>query len=255
MRDPAIFDVLVESYERSWDAGFYLGLAEASPGPILELGVGTGRLFSPLTAAGHEVWGIDLEERMLELGRRKIERRHGSHAAKRLLVGDARDFDLGRRFGLILLSYNFLCLVRPPDLEAVSERVRTHLAPNGRVGFDFIVADASPWARMPYSWRSTKELVVEGQAVDYEAVARFDAETRIHTIDEHAAYADGRTVTETLELYQWRVDDLLGELGRLGWEFDDGPTDDQGAAYTPVARVCRGILRRRDDGKVDATRP
>lgn len=244
MRDPAIFDVLVETYERSWDTDFYLELARRVPGPILELGVGTGRLFSPLTTAGHEVWGIDLEERMLELGRRKVQAHHGPRAATRLLAGDARDFDLGRRFGLILLSYNFLCLVRPPDLEAVSERLESHLAPDGRVGFDFIVADASPWARMPHSWRSTKELVVEGQTVDYEAVARFDAETRIHTIDEHAVYADGRTVDEKLELYQWRVDDLLGELARLGWEFDGEPTDDQGATYTPVARVCRGVLRR-----------
>ena len=51
------------------DVDLYLALAGRVGGPILELGVGTGRLAVPLAAAGYDVTGVDLDPAMLARAR------------------------------------------------------------------------------------------------------------------------------------------------------------------------------------------
>src|SRR5262245_5199229 len=54
------------------DADLYLAIAARTGGPVLELGVGTGRLAGPLARAGHDVTGVDLDPAMLERARRRL---------------------------------------------------------------------------------------------------------------------------------------------------------------------------------------
>ncbi len=49
----------------AYDAELYQQLAHETGGPVLELGVGSGRLAIPLALAGHEVVGIDNDAAML----------------------------------------------------------------------------------------------------------------------------------------------------------------------------------------------
>ena len=51
------------------DVPFYLEQARRSGGPVLELGVGTGRLAIPIAADGIRVIGVDASEGMLEVAR------------------------------------------------------------------------------------------------------------------------------------------------------------------------------------------
>jgi len=77
----------------------------ASGGPVLELGVGTGRLALPLAAAGLEVHGIDASEAMLD----RLRAKPGGHAVQ-AVVGDMADpagWPPGP-FGLVLVAVNTL---------------------------------------------------------------------------------------------------------------------------------------------------
>ena len=61
----ADFDSFARFYDLDYDSfqddvAFYLGLAEHTGGPLLELGCGTGRLLIPLARAGFEITGVDL---------------------------------------------------------------------------------------------------------------------------------------------------------------------------------------------------
>src|SRR2546426_10124541 len=47
--------------EEPGDLELYLALARRAEGPVLELGVGTGRLAVPLTEAGYRVTGGDVD--------------------------------------------------------------------------------------------------------------------------------------------------------------------------------------------------
>jgi SAM-dependent methyltransferase len=54
------------------DVPIYLDLAAKHPGPILEIGCGTGRVLARLARAGHEVVGLDIHRPMLELARERL---------------------------------------------------------------------------------------------------------------------------------------------------------------------------------------
>lgn len=76
-------------------------------GEVLDLGCGTGRVALHLARRGHPVVGVDTDPGLVaELGRRA--RSAGLPASAE--VGDARDFGLGRRFGLVLAPMQLLQL-------------------------------------------------------------------------------------------------------------------------------------------------
>ena len=81
----------VDLLEDPGDLDLYLALAARTGGPILELGVGTGRLAVPLAAAGYEVTGVDLDPAMLATGPRpRSSRRPARRPPADLPEGDAR---------------------------------------------------------------------------------------------------------------------------------------------------------------------
>jgi len=55
------------------DVAFYVEQARASGGPVVELGVGTGRVAVPIARAGVRVIGIDMSAEMLERCRLQAE--------------------------------------------------------------------------------------------------------------------------------------------------------------------------------------
>ncbi len=118
---------------------FYRAEARQGIGPVLELACGTGRLTLPLARDGHDVTGLDASPAMLAAAQRKAAE-EGLRLALRL--GDMRSFDLGRQFGLVVLSCNSLAhLVASEDLFACLRAVRRHLAPGGTFAFDVALPD------------------------------------------------------------------------------------------------------------------
>jgi SAM-dependent methyltransferase len=108
-------------------------LAElAGDGPVLELGVGTGRLALPLAARGLEVHGVDSSAAMLDRLRAKPGAEH-----LHLVEGDFTDVDLGGEFALVVLAFNTIYAL--PSQEAQVECF-ANAARQLRRGGRFVVA-------------------------------------------------------------------------------------------------------------------
>jgi len=117
------------------DAAFYASLAEESPGPVLEVGCGTGRLLLPLAQAGRPVIGIDVSAAMLRRARSRIA---GSDAAARvgLVQADVHHMPL-RGAGLAIMALNTLChLAGLGEQEAALAGVHSALATGGMLAVD-----------------------------------------------------------------------------------------------------------------------
>ena len=109
---------------------FWEEQAAESGGPILELACGTGSISIPLARAGYEVTGLELSPAMLTEARSRSSR---EGLKLQWIEGDMRDFDLGTRFPLIILTANALChLLDLASVEACLACVRRHLAHDGR---------------------------------------------------------------------------------------------------------------------------
>lgn len=136
---------------RTHDVEYYVRLARALKGPVLEYGIGNGRVALAIAKAGVEVTGIDLSAPMLEslaaqlkpLPKQVRARVHFHH-------GDMREVSLGQRFPLVIAPFNcVLHLYTRSDMEAFLARVREHLAPGGRFVFDFSVPHGEDLSRDP----------------------------------------------------------------------------------------------------------
>lgn len=123
------------------DIAVYRRIAKAAPGPILELGCGTGRVAIPLARAGFEVWGLESSKAMLEIARTKAHEQPADVASRlNLLQGDMRRFDLGRRFGLVIIPwYGFNYLLTSADRHSCLKPIRKHLLPDGIVALDLFL--------------------------------------------------------------------------------------------------------------------
>jgi SAM-dependent methyltransferase len=120
-----------EIYGAAFDTvGAVSRLAElAGSGPILELGVGTGRLALPLAERGFTVHGVDSSAEMLELLRAKP----GGEAVATTL-GDFADVVVGRpaEFSLVVLAVNTIYALASQDEQIrCFETAARHLAPGG----------------------------------------------------------------------------------------------------------------------------
>ncbi|MCU1379882.1 MAG: putative methyltransferase [Acidimicrobiales bacterium] len=104
-------------------------VALAAGGPVLELGVGTGRLALPLAAAGAEVHGIDASPAMVE----RLRAKPGG-ADLPVMVGDFAEElpQVPGGFAVVLVAFNtFLNLVAPGAQERCLDRVVGALRPDG----------------------------------------------------------------------------------------------------------------------------
>ena len=111
----------------------------AGDGPVLELGVGTGRLAVPLAATGLSVTGVDTSAAMLE----RMAAKPGGQDVEAVL-GDMADPPLtGRRFALAVVAYNTLFnLVEPGAQQRCFHAVSALLADDGRMVIEAFVPAA-----------------------------------------------------------------------------------------------------------------
>jgi SAM-dependent methyltransferase len=124
------------------DVDFYVEEAVAAGSPVVELGVGTGRIAVPVALAGIEVIGVDSSAAMLEVC---AERAVAAGVADRLdlRLGDLRDPPVRERVGLVTCPFRaYLHLATDDERRLALGRARDLLVPGGRLVFDVFAPGA-----------------------------------------------------------------------------------------------------------------
>jgi SAM-dependent methyltransferase len=116
--------------------GFYVDTYLNAEGPVVELGVGDGRIAVAAARRGQSVIGVDLSAAMLDRCRRRAEAA-GVLDRLTLLNADFRHFQLAQPAGLIALPYHSLGhLTSIDDKRRAIAQVFSQLRPGGRFVFD-----------------------------------------------------------------------------------------------------------------------
>ncbi|MCS5643675.1 MAG: class I SAM-dependent methyltransferase [Dehalococcoidia bacterium] len=124
------------------DIDFYHGLCKASQGPILEIGVGTGRISLPLAQAGMEIVGIDLFEPMLKVAQQNALAVAPLRGSLNLIQADMRNFDLKHQFPVVMIPARTLLLATTEE-----DQLHTlccaanHLTSEGTMAFNLFYPD------------------------------------------------------------------------------------------------------------------
>jgi SAM-dependent methyltransferase len=109
------------------DLALWRWLAGRERGPVLDVGAGAGRVALALGRQGVEVVALDRDPELLQA---LLERAAGLPVST--VCADARDFELGRRFGLILAPMQTVQLLEGDEGRAAFLRcAAAHLAPDG----------------------------------------------------------------------------------------------------------------------------
>ena len=119
------------------DVPFYLAEArKVAPGPVVELGVGTGRIAVPIAAEGIRVIGVDSSRRMLEVCAERAALA-GAAWSIDLRLGDLRQPPVAERVPLVLCPFrSYLHLADDGERRQALRAARRLLRPGGRLVFD-----------------------------------------------------------------------------------------------------------------------
>jgi SAM-dependent methyltransferase len=124
------------------DIAFYVAKARAAGGPVVELGVGTGRIAVPTAEAGVAVIGVDTSAAMLEVCRRRAEEA-GVAGEIDLRLGDYRRPPIHERVKLVTCPFRaYLHLHSDAERLGALRRAYELLVPGGCFAFDVFAPSA-----------------------------------------------------------------------------------------------------------------
>jgi len=136
------------------DVPFYVEEARAAGGggPVVELGVGTGRIAVPIAAEGIPVIGVDSSQGMLDVCREQAELA-GVAALVDLRLGDLREPPVTEPVRLVICPFRaYLHLPDDDQRLRALEAARGLLLPGGRLVFDVFAPGARDIAETHGRW-------------------------------------------------------------------------------------------------------
>jgi SAM-dependent methyltransferase len=232
--DPAYYTRIYKN--RRHDVEYYVELARATGGPVLEYGCGNGRVALAIARAGVEVHGLDLSRPMLDdLERRLAKEAPATKKRLKLTHGDMRKVDLKREFALVIVPFNGLMhLYETIDVEALFARAYDHLETDGVFVFDFSLPVPSDLARRPDRWYPAPKLrhPTTGEVVKYSERFEYDPIRQLLLIVMKFEPTKGKPWTVPLthrQFFPREIEVLLRHTGFsdivLTSDFTDHPAD------------------------------
>ncbi|MGZ4401212.1 MAG: class I SAM-dependent methyltransferase [Gaiellaceae bacterium] len=201
------------------DVAFYVEEAVRSGGPVVELGVGTGRIAVPTAAAGIRVIGVDASAGMLAVAHEHLEL-GGVTDLVDLRLGDLRKPPVEGKFPLVIIPFRTLLhMETDEDRGAALAAVRRLLGPAGRFIFDVFTPSDEDIAETDGRWLEREPGIWER--------ADWDVEARTLILRVRGEAGSSEMSLAWLSVPEWRV--RLAAAGfeveaLYGW-FDRTPWD------------------------------
>ena len=199
------------------DVAFYVSEARRADGPVVELGIGTGRIAVPTAADGIRVIGVDSSPGMLEVCREQ-GRLAGVEHLLDLRLGDIKEPPVEERVRLVTCPFrSFLHLQDDEDRLQALHSVHELLVPGGRFVFDVFAPDRADIEQTDGRWLEREPGIFER--------ADWDTEARTLTLSVRGETGATSFVLAWLSPDEWR--ERLEQagfqvLGCYGW-FDKRP--------------------------------
>ncbi|MDZ7315434.1 MAG: class I SAM-dependent methyltransferase [candidate division KSB1 bacterium] len=235
----AVYDAFAPFYDLEYghkdnDLAFYLDAAARYGDPVLEIGVGTGRVAIALAKAGYRVTGIDNSPEMLARAQQKAAELPQEAASRLTLVSaDMRNFALEQTFPLAIIPFRaFLHNLTVKDQLATLRAIRRQLKPKGVLAMDLFVPLYSVISGR--NWRERiepEELADPAQNLTIDIKVRHRPEKQLLIIrNRYHSKITGETKTAVMQyryVFRFEMASLLRECGyrqiRVFGEFDGRP--------------------------------
>jgi SAM-dependent methyltransferase len=246
--DGALWDVVADDLDYGLD--FYVGLARAAGGPVLDIACGTGRILLPCREAGVDIDGLDRSEGMLNQLRNKAAARGWRPP---LYQADMASFQLARRYALIMIPFDTFVHNLTPDAQVnCLVGCRAHLQPGGLLAVDTFIPDPA-WIAARHNRRVREGRTTHpgtGLPIRGYYTRSFDrGEQLLHSVNEWELLDAAGNVTATHRsrhttrwIYPHEMERLLQVAGYERWEilggFDGRPLRPEAVTMIVKAWNC-----------------
>jgi SAM-dependent methyltransferase len=199
------------------DVGFYVEEARRVTPPVVELGVGTGRIAVPIASEGIRVIGVDSSAGMLEVCREHADAA-GVTELLDLRLGDLRAPPVAERVELVVCPFrSYLHMQNDAERLQALRAARELLVPGGRLIFDVFAPAADDIAETHRRWLEREPEIFEH--------ADWDTATRTLTLSVRGPTGETTMALAWLPPQEWRrlLEEAAFEVEALyGW-FDRRP--------------------------------
>jgi SAM-dependent methyltransferase len=219
---PSPYDAIARLYD-PWsrsvteDVAFYVEEAGRTAGPVVELGVGTGRIAVPIAAEGITVIGVDSSQGMLDVCREQAELAGVAHLVD-LRLGDLREPPVDERVRLVICPFRAY-LHLPSEAERLRALRAAHkvLDSGGRLVFDVFTPGSRDIAETHGRWLEREPGIFER--------AEWDERRRTLTLSVRGPSGESTMTLAWISPPEWAA--LLEQAGFevescYGW-FDRSP--------------------------------
>jgi SAM-dependent methyltransferase len=201
------------------DIGFYVGVSVESGGPVVELGVGTGRIAVPVASAGIRVIGVDTSQGMLDVAAEQAELA-GLAPLVELRIGDMRSPPVSGTFPLVICPFrSLLHMETDADRRAALRAIHALVEDGGRFVFDVFTP-------LPDGIAETHGLWLEREPGIFERV-EWDEDERTVIMRVRGDDAETALSLAWVSIPEWSVllheegftvDGLYGWFDRTRWQ-------------------------------------
>ncbi len=204
---PVYDELAVSAFQTDTEAAVALLAELAAGGPVLEFGIGTGRLAIPLIQRGLRVHGIEGSPEMVEQLRRKPD-----GASLPVTLGNFADTRVKGRFDLVVLAANTVYALPSQDAQVQTFRnAAAHLAPGGRFVIEAWVPDVGDFR----AGRALRIVSIVDRRVVLEAAELDPVEQHMRTTKLFCG-PDGLQAFPANHRYAWPAElDLMARLAGL----------------------------------------
>lgn len=237
--DP-VYDAMKSLYAGS---DFYLEEIINTKGPVLEAGVGTGRIFTSALESGADIYGIDYSEKMLMRLKEKIS----PDEHNRISQNDIRDFKLDKKFQLIISPFRvFQHLLTVEDQLKTLNNIYDHLEECGRLIFDVFNPDIK---RMLYPPENVLEFDGEyepGQSLKRYATVKYNHIIQQMNLTFNFVWLEkGSVKTDSFSTplryyFRYELENLIGRtkfrLENMYGDFSKGELNEKSNEFIVVCR-------------------
>lgn len=248
-RHPRLYDIEYADLDK--DITHYVGIARRRGGPLLELGVGNGRIALPVARTGAEVHGVDRSADMLADLRRKVLAEQAEVQARvRFWEGDFRRLEAPTRYPTVFWPFNTLhhCESHTDLVDALTG-IRRALLPDGRLFLDCYLPDPALYARDPDAiyGETTFNDPVTGEEIESWERSWYDPLRQVH----HVTYSyywprSGRQEDIALDLRVFYPQELKALVDWGGFDVIHAAGGFHGGPVRADSRKWVAELRPRD---------
>jgi SAM-dependent methyltransferase len=237
------YDLIYAKVRSDMDTGFFMKKMKEAHGPVLEVGVGTGRFFLEALKEGADVYGIDISPAMLHILKTRIDKKDHQRVSKQ----DIRSFTTGFPFSLVIAPFRvFMHLIETADQITALNHIYDHLVDGGTFIFDLYIPNPGLLASGMNDAKDFEGEFEPGNVVRRFVTSHSDLVTQVNQISMRFEWNEGeKTFSETWDFelrffFRFELEYLLSQskfkLVSIFGDYQENPLSGDSRDFVVVCR-------------------